>query len=149
MERMLENDYQGVLIYPFQVFHILGQWLSLVESDPSLDAESILLSAAKVSSVLSDYLQNTGWLKTWSAIQGNHRTAEARLQAFHIWFDGFKSLRLIHTLCERQHQRDEPGKLLPQYFAYEQVECPRTMKDMLEKLRFADEVAFDKQSKIL
>ncbi len=148
MERMLEDDYRGVLIYPFEAFYILGQWLKLVESNHFLDAESILASAVEVSPVLSDYLQNAGWRKTWSAIQENHRTGEARLQAFHVWFDGFKSLRLIHMLCEKHHQRDEPDTLLPEYFAYERTECPQTMKGMLEKLRIDDEVAFDKQSKI-
>jgi hypothetical protein len=108
----------------------------------------MMIAAEKISSVLIDYLERSGWQKVWPAIQDNHRTEKARLQAFHVWFDGFKSLRLIHTLCEKHHQRDEPDKLLPEYFAYEKVECPRTMKDLLEKLRIDDDIAFDKQSKI-
>lgn len=71
-------------------------------------------------------------------MQKTFREEERLRQAFHGWFDGFRSLRLIHLLCENGYLRGAPQELLPAYFAREGVRCPNTINAMLEKLRADD-----------
>lgn len=138
MSRMLSDDFRGILIYPVEVFSILGQWLECVNQNLSEDAESILTDAAAISPILLAYLEKQKWRQVWMALQATHKTNAARLDAFHGWFDGFKSLRFIHLLCEKAFMRGEPERLLPGYFARENVTPPPRLSGMLRMMRKAD-----------
>ena len=138
MGRLLDGDAQAVLFYPVTVFRVLADWLAAVEQGLSGDAEQLLLRAEEISSVLAGYLRQADWQTVWSRLQSTHKTEERRIQAFHIWFDGFRTMRLIHLLCDAGHCRGEPEGVLPEYFAWEGKDCPGTLIGMLEALRLHD-----------
>lgn len=138
MLRMLAGDHQGVLVYPVEVFDILGEWLRLVTHNLSREAVETLQAAEQLSPVLAGQLEKLDWLRVWPRMQKTFREEERLRQAFHGWFDGFRSLRLIHLLCENGYLRGAPQELLPAYFAREGVRCPNTINAMLEKLRADD-----------
>ncbi len=139
MGRLLEGDTQGVRFYPVAVFRLLSAWLDCVTRNPCADAEQLFHHAEAISAVLADYLVQLDWHATWPKLQENHPTAERRKQAFHSWFDGFRTLRLIHLLCEAGLSRGEPEQMLPDFFAWEDRSCPHTITAMLEELRLCDQ----------
>ncbi len=141
MGRLLDGDEQAVLFYPLKVFRVLAGWLDAVEQEPSADAEQHLKNAEKISPKLADYLEQAGWRTAWPRLQSTHKTEGRRLQAFHAWFDGFRTMRLIHLLCDAGLCRGEPEACLPEYFAWDGRTCPETLIGMLETLRRMDKVS--------
>lgn len=138
MSRLLGGDEQAVLFYPVDAFRILAAWLDTVQRDLSENAQRLLEAAEKISPVLSGYLEQQGWCTIWPRLQTNHRPAERRLAAFHVWFDGFRTMRLIHLLCVHGLRRDGPLVILPEYFSWAGRSCPQTTAEMLEELRRMD-----------
>ncbi len=141
MARLLDGDAQAVLFYPVKVFQILADWLCTVEQDLSGDAGELLMRAEGISVVLVNYLEQADWRTVWPRLQSTHKTEARRLKAFHIWFDGFRTMRLIHLLCDAGLCRGEPEDVLPEYFVWEGRGCPETLSGMLEELRLHDGVS--------
>ena len=138
MARLLAGDKQGVLFYPAAVFRILSDWLKIVADNLSLDAEQILSLATEISPVLASYLHQLDWRSVWPGMQKTHQQRSQLQQAFHVWFDGFRSLRLIHLLCDADFGRSESEEILRDYFAWEGCAAPASLGGMLEALRVAD-----------
>ena len=85
-------------VYPLFLFRVLQDWLQLVAGHLSCSADEILTSADRLEPVLGDFLRQNRWLDVWPRLQNNHRMSGRLLQAFHEWFDGLKTLRLLHHL---------------------------------------------------
>ena len=133
--RLMNSESESVLFYPVGPFKILSAWLSLVSSGIDSDAEALLLKAREVSPQLATYLEQLNWLKHWPVIQKTNPHLDRRLSAFHVWFDGFRSLKLIHFLCEELFSRGEPEQLMPEYFAWQGKNFSGDMGEALEMLR--------------
>lgn len=138
MSRLLEEGEQAIQFYPVEVFRVLAEWLDTVQLALPEDAEQLMLRAAKISPVLSGYLEQCGWQRSWTGMQATYRTAAQLFQAFHVWFDGFRTMRLVHLLCEAGFGRGEPETVLPRYFFWQGRSCPATCAEMLEELRSYD-----------
>jgi hypothetical protein len=135
MGRLMAGEEEAVLCYPVEAFRVLAAWLRCVAERPDDDAPALLERAGAVSPVLADYLAQQGWLEAWSGLLSNHLQNERRLAAFHGWFDGFRSMRLIHRLCETGSPRRPPEEALPGYFAWLGRPCPAGVAALLAELR--------------
>ncbi len=149
MGRLLNGDAQAVLFYPATVFRVLADWLRIVAQHISGDAEILLAHAEKISPVLADYLEQAGWRTVWPRLQSNHQNIVRRSHAFHSWFDGFRTMRLIHMLCDTGLCRSESEDALKEYFAWDDRACPRTLAGMLEELRLIDGVRHPSSSQFI
>ena len=138
MARLLAGDKQGVRFYPVAAFRTLSDWLKLVEYNISADAEQILSLATEISPVLAGYINQLDWRSVWPGMQKTHQRHPRLQQAFHVWFDGFRTLRLIHLLCDSEFGRGEPEEILPEYFTWQGCAAPASLGGMLEALRVAD-----------
>ncbi len=141
MARLLDGDTQAVLFYPATAFRVLAAWLHAVEQNLAGDAEFLLVRAEKISTELANYLEQANWQTVWPRLQSTHKSEVQRSQAFHLWFDGFRTMRLIHVLCDVGPCRGEPEDVLPDYFSWEGRACPGTLSGMLEELRLNDSVS--------
>jgi hypothetical protein len=139
VSRLLEGGTEGVLFYPVAAFEILSGWLLNVTQNLAADADLLFRRAERLSSVLADYLVQIDWHATWPKLQKNHPTEKGRAEAFHSWFDGFRTLRLIHLLCDAGLSRGEPEEMLPAFFSWDGLDCPQTVFAMLEELRLRDQ----------
>jgi len=141
MTRLLDGDTQAVLFYPATAFRVLADWLQAVEQNLSGNAEFLLIRAEEISAELASYLEQANWRTVWPRLQSTHKTEAQRSQAFHAWFDGFRTMRLVHLLCDTGLCRGEPEDILPEFFAWENRVCPETPSGMLEELRLHDGVS--------
>jgi hypothetical protein len=139
MGRLLEGDTEGVCFYPVAAFKILSSWLLCVVQNPAADADLLFRQAEKLSAVLATYLVQLDWHTTWPKLQKNNPNDKGRTEAFHSWFDGFRTLRLIHLLCDAGLSRGEPEEMLPDFFTWEGRNCPKTVIAMLEELRLSEQ----------
>lgn len=140
--RQLAGEPGVVRFYPLQPFEILGQWLAAVRRGMTSDAETLSRQAGQISPVLGGFLEACDWQRVWSRLQANHATDDARLRAFHVWFDGLRTLRLVHTLCDSGYERSEdPGILAPLLRRAGLSVADLTIVQALEQLRDVQERA--------
>ena len=90
----VQNEY---LLYNFNSFIILKEWLQLLLSN-NFTAKEFLAEAEKIHSSLFAFLTEQKFEKTWTEILRTTKTDEQLQRQKNIWFDGFKTLKLIHCL---------------------------------------------------
>ena len=79
---------------------------------------------SQMSPPIKGFLESQGALRAWRKLSEQARSPAARLRRFHIWFDGFRTLKLIH------HVRDHAAASLP-------------WQDAIRRAPFMDEVEDD------
>jgi len=85
-------------LYDPRVFSVLGEWLQLAGNMFFGRGEEVLEKAGQIHPRLNAFLMENNFLIFWSKI---HRTAKDKktlARHFHDWFDGFKTLKMIHDL---------------------------------------------------
>lgn len=97
--RHLENGADPCPFYDAQCFDVLREWLSLMASPPA-DADSALTDAESISPPLASFLSAQGFEAVWPRLMANAASADQLRRQFHGWFDGFKTLKLVHCLRE-------------------------------------------------
>lgn len=87
-------------------FRSLARLLARAAEDSNLtDAEQFL---SETDGLCADFLREENFADAWSRVLANTpRRAEARIAAFHRWFDGLRTLRCLHFLDHRAASRPE------------------------------------------
>lgn len=105
MIRFLEEGKREYMLYDPQVFLILKQWLAAVNSFPDRGGRELQMVADEIDSGLGAFLRIKRFGEAWDAIRGNCRDCAVLKRQFSAWFDGFKTLKLIHSLTEKDYPR--------------------------------------------
>ncbi len=138
ISRLLAGEEEAVLFYQPECFAILGKWLNLVAEHLDSCGQGIVLKAEGISSELKNYLDQAGFVEAWEKLRKNSRGKEALLNAFHCWFDGLRTLKLIHHLSDTVFERKIPeAALLPlmEWAGLEQLDDPDAQLSLLRALQ--------------
>jgi len=135
VSRLLADDKRGVLFYRRECFQILKEWLSLVTANLNLPGEVLFCRAKTISADLAEFLAMCQFIPTWGKLQNNFRSPSLLLKGFHQWFDGFKTLKLVHHLSAGPFPRGEPEEVLPGFFAWAGLEPAGEVEGWLFLLR--------------
>lgn len=111
--RLLAGEPEAVRFYHPDCFRLLARWLALAKTAPAAASADLLARARALSADLGDFLEARAFGLVWERLQRNHPREDAFLRAFHGWFDGLKTLQLIHFLSDRQYGRLQPREALP------------------------------------
>ncbi len=132
---LLAGDAEAVLFYPAACYGLLGDWLELVDSHLTEDGATLLSRARRQNQQLGTFLEQENFPDLWDRIGRNHQRRQARRKAFHGWFDGLKTTRLIHHLCATLHPRGHPQTVLPALLHQAGLEAPHCPEEQLYLLR--------------
>jgi hypothetical protein len=132
---LLTGRTDAVLCYPAECYLLLGGWLRLVAKQIETDGASLLNRARQLSPALTDFLEGENLAFVWNRLAANHPGGKARLKAFHDWFDGLKTTRLIHHLCAVLYPRRSPEQALPPLLAAAGLASEKGPADQLALLR--------------
>jgi hypothetical protein len=113
VSRQLCGDKEAVSFYPSACFYILAQWLALVKNSLRETDGTILASAKEIAENLAHYLEISNFPVVWNKLKRNCRNHRALLGAFHEWFDGLRTRKLIQLLCRESFPRDRLEETLP------------------------------------
>ena len=98
MLRFMNGGTDEYRLHDPRIFAILREWLAGVEANPDRGVEAILADARKIHPELKAYLDLSRFASDWPVIRQNCPDAEHLRRQFHIWFDGLKTLRLVHHI---------------------------------------------------
>ncbi len=132
---MLAEGEQRLLFYQPVVFSIVGEWLARVEENIDADAPMLLNCAALISPILHDYLEQAGFRDSWENMRRSNRSGTKLKEAFHGWFDAFRTMRLIHELSDRAYPRIEPEAAVAPLLGHAGQVAPASIGGQLELLR--------------
>ena len=98
MHYFLEEAAEEYLIHNPDIYRILLAWLNEATAAPDRSAEAIMAAAKRIHPLLGGYLDEARFPENWERIRKNSTHADHLLRQFHAWFDGLKTLRLVHHL---------------------------------------------------
>jgi hypothetical protein len=135
VSRMLVGGEGEQLFYHPACFRLLGAWLNLVADRPDADGGTLQEQAREISSCLGDFLELNRFGEIWDKLRRNNPGQASLLKAFHGWFDGLKTMKLIHHLSNGPFPRCEPDEALAELFAWRGLEAVNGVEMRLGLLR--------------
>jgi len=129
--------------YAPQCYHVLQQWLSLIERDLAAGGESLLAQAGEICLALQGFLKQEKFVATWQRISTTHGDPARRQRAFHEWFDGLKTMRLIHYLSDHSYPVGEATEHVPNLLKLLSIEGETGVDCWLAALRHRAEAPLD------
>lgn len=100
--RFLEKEQDEYLLYSPESFVVLKNWIKIFHSEEILSAEEYLNHAEKINKSLLDFLIINKFKENWDNILKNSKSSNQVNKQKQIWFDGFRTLKLIHFLRDKE-----------------------------------------------
>ena len=138
ISRLLAGEERAVLFYQHECFAILATWLELVATHLDTSGRDIAHQAERISLELKNYLDQAGFVEAWEKLRKNCRDQAALLGAFHSWFDGLRTLKLIHHLSATEYLRKTPEEVLAPFLHWaglERLDAPDAQLALLRSLQ--------------
>jgi hypothetical protein len=135
VSRLLGKEEGAVLFYQKDCFQILRDWLALVAQNLESEGEEIRAGAEKISAPLAAYLDRIHFIPVWNKLRKNFRDPPNLMSAFHGWFDGLKTMKLIHDLSAGPMPRKEPESAMPELLRWAGLESIKEIDQQLDLLR--------------
>ena len=98
INRFFGNSHDEYLLYDPKSFDILKHWLKLFHSENNISGEDYLKEAKKINAELCNFLSNQKFNEDWNKILSNSKDERQLNLQKQRWFDGFRTLKLIHHL---------------------------------------------------
>jgi hypothetical protein len=131
---MLAGD-GGIGFYRPECFAILRDWLELAAGHAGSAGEALLTGARRISPELAEYLTAADCAATWERLHRHSRDDATLRTSFHGWFDGLKTMKLIHHLSAGPYPRCGPDAALPPLLARAGLPVAGGPKKWLDLLR--------------
>ena len=141
VSRLLAGEEKAVLFYRRECFQVLQGWLALVGQSWERSEGEIQAGAAAISSHLADYLEAIEFTAVWIKLKRNFRERARRIDGFHGWFDGLKTMKLIHFLSDGPWPRGNPERLvedLLQWSGLPPETIPRRQLALLRRMQIGE-----------
>ena len=86
---------------------------------------SVLLDeATRLHPELGRFLERRRFATAWDKIAANHPAYEHRLRQFHVWFDGLRTIQLLHHLRDTAFPNVPASNAVNTLFAWLDVAFP-------------------------
>lgn len=103
INRYFAGTHKEDSLYDPKSFDILKQWLKTFFGDDILTAEKYLDLAGQIDSSLSEFLLNQSFPEAWTKIINETGKSDQLQKQKYFWFDGFRTLKLIHYLRDTRY----------------------------------------------
>ncbi len=98
VNRYFAGTHNEYLLYNPKSFDVLKKWLHCFNALEILGADEYLKKAKEIDPALHSFLIENSFQDSWGKIILNSKTNEQIQKQKMIWFDGFRTLKLIHYL---------------------------------------------------
>jgi hypothetical protein len=114
--RFLSGTRDEYLLFDPAVFGVLKEWLEIYNSDAISDPQDVLNKAKEIHIELYNFFLRNNYLKQWEKILNNTKSGSQLTHQKKIWFDGFKTLKLVHHLRDTAHPEINMFDALDMFF---------------------------------
>ncbi len=101
--RFLQKVQNEYLLYNPKSFHVLKQWLEIFNREDNFNVKEYLFEAKEINNELYNFLIEQNFSNDWGKILLNSKTEKQIFKQKIRWFDGFKTLKLIHYLRDKSY----------------------------------------------
>jgi hypothetical protein len=115
VNRFLENSRNEYVLYHPECFNVLKEWHETFFNHDILSSTDYLFKAEKINRNLYEFLKSQGFEEDWNNILKNRKNSSGIIKNKIQWFDGFRTLKLVH------HLRDTKFGLIPMFDAVDQM----------------------------
>jgi hypothetical protein len=137
MTDLLSRKEGAVLFYRVECFQILSDWLALAGQSLDLEGGKLQGKALKISSHLFEFLRENKFESVWQKLQRNFPDSRNLWKGFNDWFDGLKTMKLIHHLSAGPYPRRDPESVMAEFLIWAGLEPIEGIGPQLELLRKA------------
>lgn len=102
VNRYIAGTHEEYVLYDPKSFNVLQKWLSVYNSQKILNADEYLNEAKAINKTLHTFLVQNSFEGSWSKILHNSKSDIQREKQKMTWFDGFRTLKLIHYLRDNE-----------------------------------------------
>jgi hypothetical protein len=127
--RFIEGKQNEYLLYDPEVFRILRRWLEAMHGSGRQATQTIVAMTARIHPLLTSFLEFHDFQEIWPRIQRNHSDPDMLRRQFHVWFDGLKTMKLVHYLTENGFPRREMFSALKDLFGMIRVRAPAALSE--------------------
>lgn len=92
------NPEAAYVTYDPRCYDVLRDWLRAVRDNIDTSGEELRAQAEAIEPALAAYLDGQKFMAAWEGLRRNAPDSERRLAQFHRWFDGFRTLKMVHHL---------------------------------------------------
>jgi hypothetical protein len=107
------NEYQ---LYSPESFEVLKKWNSVFFNENNIDGDFFIKRAKEISGGLCGFLTENNFAKEWERIVKNSKQKEQIQKQKKFWFDGFRTLKLVHYLRDSAHPMRPMFDALEEFF---------------------------------
>ncbi len=102
VNRFIAGTHEEYVLYDPKSFEVLKKWLSVFNSKENLSALEYLNKAKEINTTLLAFLLQNKFEDSWNKILDNSKSDLQIEKQKMIWFDGFRTLKLIHFLRDNE-----------------------------------------------
>jgi hypothetical protein len=115
VKRFLSGTQDEYRVYSTQSFVILKNWLEVFNEPDIKSTNEYLKKAKKIHQLLYGFLVGQNFEQSWDRIKKNYKSPETLQKQKITWFDGFRTMKLIHYL------RDNGFSLQPMFHSADEL----------------------------
>lgn len=98
INRFLSDSKNEYFLYNPKIIVILKYWFEAFYSSDITNENELLSIAEKISPELQSFLEENSFREDWKRIINNSKSADQINKQKLMWFDGFRTMKLIHHL---------------------------------------------------
>jgi glycosyltransferase involved in cell wall biosynthesis len=92
----------GMVAYHPEIYRVIRQWIESADALFVGNGADPMGLAAQIDCCLAEFLANQRFNEQWKTIARQAPSPAHRARQFHRWFDGFRTLKLIHHLRDAE-----------------------------------------------
>ncbi|MFH1195176.1 MAG: hypothetical protein V1720_05660 [bacterium] len=98
INRYLASTHDEYLLHDPEIFEVVKKWLAIFHSDDNFSAAEYIHRAKTISNELFTFLIDNSFESSWDKILNNSKDIQQIQKQKIMWFDGFRTMKLIHYL---------------------------------------------------
>ena len=98
VNRFLQEAHDEYVLYDPESFDVLKKWTEIFNAEEILGADEYLLRAKEIDRAMHKFLIQNSFAENWNKILQSSKSVEQIWKQKLMWFDGFRTLKLIHFL---------------------------------------------------
>jgi hypothetical protein len=124
VRRFISGGQDEYVLYDPRTYDVLKRWIEAVRQGLDEGAAMLLARAEAACPPLRVFLEQAGFTSVWPRLQKNNPDVQKRLAQFHGWFDGFKTIKMLHYLRDNGYPEVEMFGAIRQILEWPRQSAP-------------------------